>query len=265
MKTCKTRGVFFSICFALCTTAAFCVAEEPAKPAEQKTQEPLLEAFQLQSKVDSVTLPVVVRSTTRCVFSDADAIAYDIAAGNPKSKVLLTMEPIPAGDRLASPVVADISAAPDLLGKGTTAPLACPLTEDSKPLILGLYICREAKENGQCNSKPAQPIRDVLARYKKGSKLPPNYVAPEKTYFFQMLVLAGNKVYFLTRTLAEEDYSLLEKELGNLGLRGSTVKSAVTKIRQLNDTLGSFPLRRTGEGSLEIVLPRFSADKCGYT
>jgi hypothetical protein len=176
--------------------------------------------------------------------------------------MLLSIEPLLVKDKSVAPVVKDITAVPGLHQEGFRTKLPFPVL--TGPALLGLFLCKDSNKEVRCANKTVISINDILSKYRKDKAGGTPERAVDKVYFFKFLVFDGKGgVYYPAKAMNQETYPQLEAQLLSLGFIREQIAPAIERLRVIHDTLGSRDLVVGKDGALDIVLPRYSQEKCG--
>jgi hypothetical protein len=248
-----SKGLLLS--FPICFLAFFIVPSSWA----QFDRPTIIEKLVLAHSGMDMTLKVNIHTEARCNFGDADALLLDLLSSGRETKILLTLEPV-MPDKNFKTLVQDVTAPPDIHTTGYTTEFTLP--SGGKPMLLGLFVCKDSDKQGSCSGKKFQPINEVISNYEVGVKHSDDYRATDKIYYFKFLVFDGANIYYPARGMTVESYEELDKMLAVQGMDSSSRKDAIKRVQELNQTLGSVALGLRDGNTLEVVLPRYVPSKC---
>lgn len=249
-----------------CLLASFVFALGFVLPlaAEEPSTAPHILAPLSAKGITEEGISFILRALYRCNFGDLDALNYDLLASDPLPRMLLTLEPLLVKDTSVAPVVKDISGPKGLYQEGFHTKLPLPVL--SKPTLLGLFICKDSNKEAHCNNKAVVPINEILSKYSKEKDKPESKpgLAVDKVYFFKFLVFDGKGgVFYPAKEINQQTYSQLETELLGLGIVREQLTPVMERLRVIHEALGSVNLVAGADGSLGIILPKYSQEKCG--
>lgn len=223
---------------------------------------PLLEG------ISGLGVKVRVKGLSRCMFGDLDTLGLEMLASDAsKTRVFLAVEKLREKRVTGLLGVQDITAPPGIEkvkgGDGYVTPIV--LENSSKPLVAGLFICKDGGKKGRCNDKEIRPLEDVLNRYMANNPLPEGYVATDKVYYFKLIVIYNGAVYYPKDKLDKEQIAKLKEVLKKLGAYDGRVKEDLNAALSIDQTLGSLYTGDidAGTDSVLVLLPYFDQGKCG--
>lgn len=150
---------------------------------------------------------------------------------NPSQKLYLSLEPLDSTAEepaLRAEIIRNFS-----FYRGYYASLVLPFS--SRPRRhFGVFICSDTNENGRCLGKPVLNLRD-LAKAEVGK-------GKNQIYFFNYLLIEGNRAYALDYSLGDKMYYRLRDYLTEAeGLKGALPGHLETVIKKV--IANSFNLR----------------------
>ena len=198
-----------------------------------------------------------VSGLRRCMFSDLDAIALD-AMSMPEPKFIVSLEPLSLPDSKFYPIATPLTSPLKITQGGLPLELRFPFVQ--KPELLGIYICGDGINAGQC-THPQKKLIDFGKHFQTyRSPRPTGYVAPDKVYFFRPLLLDSNTVSFPTKAMTPERYSLLREYFGEK-LGRKVQQQEYNKFKNASEKLTSMPLR-PHVNQVRVDLPFFDKRRC---
>jgi hypothetical protein len=225
------------------------------EPNGESKQRPMLK-IPLSKSSD---LKVVVKVSRECFLGDMEVIYLETGWSGEKT-VTVSLESFdPQVPFLASKQVA----VKDLSGSNLELDFTLPLV--SKPLPLGLFICKDSAKTGSCLNKAVEKSEDIFARYDP-RKPAVDFEAKgfrdisDKSYFFGHLVGYKDGVEVtdgaLTESAVAQLYGALSRAADDQGAK------FVERIKKLHETLGSLPLSPR-DSAVQITLPSVTDEGCG--
>jgi len=202
------------------------------------------------------TLPLKIGSKGRCMFGDYDLMAMDLNSTKTPS-IILTVEPLNDGKPLSAVSLYEQGAGASILQEGHKVSL--PLPADAPDQLLAVYICRDSIASGRCGDKPVVPFNESLQPYTQ--ERPKDFEAPDKIYFFSLLILKGGDVYFPGELMSDDSLGRLPGQIRKL-LPGTLDAAVFSKITALTKVIASEPMA-LGEGSILINLPHLDQQRGG--
>ncbi|MBP9837257.1 MAG: hypothetical protein KBC84_00940 [Proteobacteria bacterium] len=228
----------------------------------------LLQKISLTKTESNLILPINIKSERRCSFGDFDAMFFD-AQHSSYPLIGVTLEGLVTRDKevLSGVNISQIKL--DFINKATSATgfnydLPLPLVKE--PVLLGVYICKDSKSDGNCSSKPYVGVNEILKSYKIESQLPEDYESEDKVYFFSFIVLDKDGIWVPTKPFNEDRYEELKKSFGQIMGKSFNSNLAVNRMKAINYILGSEQLRLLSDEknnkSLGIILPKVQPESC---
>ncbi len=207
---------------------------------------------------NATDIKVAVKVTRECFFGDMEAIYLETGWSEEKT-VRVSLESLDPQTPFSTSKEVGVK---DLGSSKFETSFTLPLL--SKPVPLGLFICKDSAKSGSCADKAVQKSEEIFARY--DPRKSPDFNSPEfkkisdKNYFFGHLVGLNDGVELTDGALTEKGVAQLQSSLG--GATRNESLPVVERIKKLHDTLGSVPLS-VKDSVVEITLPSLTDKGCG--
>ena len=232
-------------------------AENPFRPTvEQTGSHPDLPPLNVMLG-ETRSLPVTISLSRECYLGDADMILLEAGWSHTPS-IRLSLESLLPDDNFVASVMVPVA---QLKTRGTKTNFPLPPYQGTRPM--GLFICKDSREDGHCRNKPVQSSAELFARYnpdKSPEKLDRVKDIPDKSYFFGNLLAYEDRVEFAKEPFTDKTAARLSSnmEASKLVKR----EKILSRIKHLHATLGSLPLSERNN-EIEITLPSLDLSGCG--
>ena len=191
-----------------------------------------------------------------CLIGDMTIIRIDLANSFPDQRLLLSLEPMDEEEDVIEPQVIPITV--QALARGGDATF--PLQKVEGMRVLGLYICKDSDNERSCRDKRIEPLDEVFKFYTSG-KVPRDYKAPDRTYFFHTILLNDGQVQFFSEPVINRSYLALRETLDRQLETDNREREMTRRILQYHRTLKSEP-PRVEDDKLLIEIPEQDYKKC---
>jgi hypothetical protein len=240
------------------------IRNHPVAPAETRvTSSKATEPDSLENEIGIKRVELSGNSVTigvnplgRCGPGDLDAINIDLRHSSPKARVLFSLEPFDPSDNFPASVHETNLME---LSRGTPQRFDLP---NKKIALMGLYVCKDSDQTGYCRNKRMGDINEVFNYDVPGHRNVPQ-VTPDRVYFFQFLVRAGNNLLVIGKeNLGAFEYNGLRRILGHLMPGDARGLADITKkIQRVNGTIVSLPMQVQGNEAFAVI-PRADNSFC---
>jgi hypothetical protein len=217
-----------------------------------------LQQVALKTTNDSTaTVSVTVRPQARCMPGDLDIIAKDLE-GAPARRIILTVEPLAAKTNF-KPLSREVSEKE--LFRGFTRDFKIPTAAASTPL--GIYLCRDADQTGECGKKSVGNIDDLATQLGDPAKADATRRA-DHVYFFQLLIQTPDRLLFPSSVeLGGDQEKNLAKYLRLTTDGKQESAGALNRAKELIGAVSSLPGQPENDG-IVLTLP-YRDSKCWTT
>ncbi len=196
-------------------------------------------------------------SPPRCMIGDLDILREEIKRSKTK-EILLSVEPLLGGNEF---IPKSIRLTEGQLTRGIDKALV--LENSFEPYHAALYLCKDDKHEERCGRKPIAKMERI---FNDLTRRPPGAdgeitLTPDQIYFFQYLMIEGDRVTVFNTEMTSRNYNELVAHLTGKYMRAEDATSIVRKVRKLNQDLRSFSIVGV-ETVFEINLPHVEMGLC---
>lgn len=198
-------------------------------------------------KDDKLQVSVIFKPVPVCHRGDYNMISHDMKISRQKSLSLVLENPHDGGFKRQSQRIKLRN-----LRRGFKKVFKLPT--NLKGEVLGVFVCSDRDKTGTCRDKYALDLNRVLTHARKTARI-------DKIYLFNLLLVSGKKVEFLTESLDKSaQYKKLKKYLAR-DYKPGDLKSIIKRIVKLSRRLKSYP-PDSSKGRLVVKIPYGNYKAC---
>lgn len=209
-----------------------------------------------------------VQAKPGCIVGDMDTIARELRH-RVGQRLLLSIETVLPEDNALFKPVTKLVDAESFLTSGADLELTLPKVKH--PLHLGIFVCKDNEQAGQCNGKRLHNMAKMSnILFFKGGARGHKLIERDKPYYFQYVQFDGDEVLTLTDAI-DNEYKFrrwaydMESKLTKKGGTRTYHRKSLARVDQIQKMLSSrrIALLRQGKKfALKAELPRYEASRC---
>lgn len=188
-----------------------------------------------------------------CLVGDMDTVSKELY-NKKDQRLIMTLEPIlPEDNKSFKPLVRKVDPMQAIL-QGTQVDFDLPRI--SKPIHLGLFVCKDNESKGQCNQKkPYNLAKMSNILFFKGPQRAEKVVNADKPYYFQYVLYDGKQLRFMSDEInTEARFVRFAREItSELGGNKRYHKKAFDRVLFLQKMLSSKTLEVNKNGNKTVV------------
>lgn len=172
--------------------------------------------------------------------------------------MLVSIEPLDASGGKGSSTRVKVKE----LGSGA-ASVRLKVPVSSRPMPMGLFICKDETRQGSCRNKKLVEIESTLKKFHEPAKpenLNPKKDFPEIVYYFAHMTVGPDSVSWMESQYTQEERSRMSVLIDHAVPR-ERAKRVKERLDALQKTLNSAPLAEL-DGKPTIALPGLNPEGC---
>ena len=211
----------------------------------------------LATEIDGLTMTFRLSTYKRCTLGDRDAIAFDMYRTGDKFRLLLSVEPLFSDEEVHPKHAEEIRKRFVFQDK----PIELHIPSYSEPTLLGVFICKDSKEEGRCAEKKAEDINEIFKSHAPGKNSSHHWHPDDKVYYFQPVLAHEDKVWILSWQDIGKNGEHFKRSINIVAGEDQVSAESIHKAITLDKTIQSEIFKSQG-GAFEIRLPHYSQAKC---